>query len=138
VSADLVGMVKLVHQVTGFLVRLSPQQLSGLADGRLSLAVNAAAEPPETPPGKRPEAGASGADFAEIAEALRGQETIDDGLAYLDGVKVGGKKLAKADLLAVGKELQLTLPASSTVANAKRKLLEHAIGARRKYAGLAP
>jgi hypothetical protein len=168
-SGDLIGVLKLVHRVTGFLIHLSPQQLAAIAAGDLTLAVNAedphrsasaapspqvaAADPgsesvgaapvptqrpePRTP---RPESVPvlPGADYAEIAGTLRGQQTVDDGLAFLDGIKVGGKKLAKADLLAIGKELQLTLPASVTVANAKRKLLEHAIGARRKYAGLAP
>jgi hypothetical protein len=157
-SADLMGMLKLVHHVTGFLIRLSPQQLTGLADGRLTLAVDRPlpearqplvpatlpaqrADPPARPGDVGPPASAAEApkaDFAEIAGTLRQHESIDAGLAYLDGFRAGGKKLAKADLLAIGRELQLTLPASITAANAKRKLLEHAIGARKKYAGLAP
>jgi hypothetical protein len=136
-SADLMGMLKLVHQVTGFLVRLSPQQLTGIADGRVKLVVGSGPTPPGAPP-VEPTKDSSGADPVEIAATLRRQETVDAGLAYLDGFKVANKKLVKADLLAIAKELKLTLPASITAANAKRKLLEHAIGARKKYAGLAP
>jgi hypothetical protein len=136
-SADLMGMLKLVHQVTGFLVRLSPQQLTGIADGRVKLVVGSAPKPPDTPPVELAK-DSSGADPVEIAATLRRQETVDAGLAYLDVIRVGNKKLVKADLLAIAKELKLTLPASITAANAKRKLLEHAIGARKKYAGLAP
>ncbi|AGZ44299.1 hypothetical protein AFR_30195 [Actinoplanes friuliensis DSM 7358] len=77
-------------------------------------------------------------DYAGIAAKVREQETVDDGIACLEGLKLRGKKPLKSDLIAIAKELGLTLPASVTLADAKRKLLHHAIGNRRKYDGLRP
>jgi hypothetical protein len=82
--------------------------------------------------------GGEAVDYAEIAAMLRKQDTEEDGLAYLQAIRPRGRKPLKSDLIAVAKELNLTLPASVTVADATRRLLNHAIGNRRKYEGLRP
>jgi hypothetical protein len=148
VSADLRTLLKLVHQVTGFLLRLPADQLAGIADGRLPLTVGGEVEPAPTAPvvSSRPTRPApqppvrqdATGDFAEIVEGLRKQETTNDGLAYLAAVRLNGKKLVKNDLLALGRHLNLDMPSSLKVAQIQGRLVDQAAGARRKYEGLRP
>ena len=154
-TTDLLGVVRLVHRVTGVLVRLTPRQLTDLADGRLSLSIGGAPEPPADsvpPPLDRPAQAQSrrtsaggpasvdttGVDYAEIAATLREQDTVNDGLAYFNGLKIRGRKPLKVDLLAIAKQLNLTLPPSVKNADAITKMVNHAIGNRRKFEGLRP
>jgi hypothetical protein len=157
VSADLIGVVRLVHRLTGFLVRLTPRQLTELAEGRLTLTVGDPADQPtefaslpaqpdkpargqaERPSRGRPVADdPADVDYAEIAAMLRKQNTVNDGYTYLAGLRMRGKKPLKRDLVAIAKELNLTLPGAITVVEATNKLVNHAIGNRRKYDGLRP
>ncbi|WP_433719799.1 hypothetical protein ACQP2Y_33375 [Actinoplanes sp. CA-051413] len=147
-SADLHSLLKLVHQVTGFLLRLPTDQLAGIADGRLPLTVGGEVEPAPTAPvaSSRPTRQApqpriqqdTTGDYAEIVEGLRKQETTNDGLAYLAAVRLNGKKLVKNDLLALGRYLNLDMPSSLKVAQIQGRLVDQAAGARRKYEGLRP
>lgn len=165
-SVDLLRTVRLLHRVLGFLAQESPETLADIADGRRRLTTveeeRAAAPVPaqtvrtedpdesESPDGRR--TGATGrrttrtapaapagsdADFAEIADALRSQESTGDGETFLRGLRVRGRKPHKADLILIGRHLGLTLPRSATVEQMHRKLVERAIGARKKYAGLS-
>ncbi|MEU8236023.1 hypothetical protein AB0C12_41085 [Actinoplanes sp. NPDC048967] len=141
-------MLKLVHQVTGFLLRLPADQLAGIADGRLALTVGgpaqpapavAEAKPPLKPRTARPPAQREASDdYSEIVAGLRRQESTVDGLTYLSTVQVNGRKLRKTDLLAVGRHLKVDIPSSLTVAMIRRRLVDQASGARRKYEGLRP
>jgi hypothetical protein len=153
-TVDALGLLRIVHRVTGFLIGLSPAQLTGLAEGRISLGIADDASLDPVPqrsrqevardrssrpaPARAPVPGGEAVDYAEIAAMLRKQDTEEDGLAYLQAIRPRGRKPIKSDLIAVAKELNLTLPASVTVADATRRLLNHAIGNRRKYEGLRP
>lgn len=160
-NVDLRGLLQLVHQVTGFLLRLPPDQLAGIADGRIPLAVGTEGAPEKRPaasglvPGPRADpvpipapAPATGArtaapaeptaEHAEIAAMLRKQETVNDGLAYLAGVRLGRRKLGKSDLIAIGAELNLEIPPSYTIAKMHSRLADQAIGARKRFEGLRP
>ena len=154
-TADLIGLVRLMHRVTGVLVRLTPRQLADLAEGHLSLTVGDAKEPPmessvaqldkpaESQARRASAAGVASVDsasgeYAKIAAVLRGQGSVNDGLAYLNELKINGKRLVKPDLLAVAKELNLTLPPKTLKADAITKIVNHAIGNRKKFEGLRP
>jgi hypothetical protein len=153
VSVDLLRLVRLLHQVTGFLSRLSPAQLAGIAEGSLTLGLVGTedergapgpvpAEPRRAIAAPRQAAAktdpAADVDYAEIAATLRGKTTVEDGLAYLKGLRLRGRKPLKSDLIAIGRELKLTLPASTRIDDATSRIIHHAIGNRRKYEGLRP
>ncbi|WP_306209015.1 hypothetical protein [Actinoplanes sp. RD1] len=166
-TIDLTSTVKLLHRVFEFLATQSATQLSDLAAGRSTLTAVAAAAPVAEPaapvaepapaggsvvraggpvggparhpvpgpvPGAVPEAGA---DFSAIIAELRGQPSAADGTAYLNKLQLNGKKATKADLIAVAAAAGLTLQPATLKSDAVRKLVEHAIGTHRKYAGLS-
>lgn len=160
---DVIGTVRLLHRVFEFLAQQSPERLSGIAEGRCRLALSEAdsspgassARPEATPQGepsfvqagvpkarKAPPrrtataAGTEAVDYSAIATELRARESVDAGVAYLGDLRVRGRKPGKDDLIGIGREMGLTLPKSVTIATATRRLVDHAIGARRKYAGL--
>ncbi len=142
-SADLLGTLRLVHRVTGFLVTLSPAELTDIAAGRLSLKLD---KPRLPDPGERtdvdvpPPSPPPTADevLVRAAAELRTLDSTDAGIAYLKGLKVNGKALAKNDVLTLAGLLGLTLARSVTKGDATDKVLRHAIGNRRSYAGLTP
>ncbi len=157
-NLDLLGTVRLLHKVFGFLSQQTAEQLAEIADGRRRISLALPSDPPATAPKaeagpQKPsprkasaparstpadaiDAAPDGTDYNEIAAELRSQDSVDAGVVYLRGLKVGGKKPTKADLIGIGRAMGLTLPKSVTVPVASRKLIEHAIGARKKYAGL--
>ncbi len=67
-----------------------------------------------------------------IAEALRGMDSLNAGAAYLDSLR-----LTISALVAVGTELGAPMPAKPRKADAIKMVLNQAIGARRKFAGLS-
>ena len=158
-AGDLQGLLRLVHQVTGFLIRLSPDQLTGIADGRIPLAVGStslltspspAASQGKTSAAPRPQAdarrssgGAAAAITTELCTetvaTLRKQETTNDGYTYLAGVRVAGKALTVADLRVLAAELDIReLPSKLTKAKLTDLLVDRAIGAQKRHAGLKP
>jgi hypothetical protein len=144
VSADLIGALRLIHSVTGFLVRLTPAQLKDVAEGRLQLSVGAAVEshaPVATQ--KAPEAPrltpVPEDQFAEIAAMLRKQETVNDAISYLKSVRIGGKPISRAQLADVAGQVGLTMGRSGTTKpNAIDRIVRHVIGNRVQYEGLRP
>ncbi|MFI5937005.1 hypothetical protein [Actinoplanes sp. NPDC051494] len=134
-TVDLIGTVRLLHRVFAFLAEQSDDQLADLAAGRATLtAAPAAPERPTVVPAQaRPPATT---DYAGIAAALRDQESVNDGVAYLESLRVRGKKPTKQDLIAIAAEMGLTLAPATRNPDMIRKLTDHAVGARRKYAGL--
>jgi hypothetical protein len=160
---DVIGTVRLLHRVFEFLAQQSPERLSSIADGRCRLALSEAGslpgassptaeatpvqEPPSAPvvlprarkaPPRRTvaAAGDEAVDYSAIATELRARESVDAGVAYLGDLRIRGRRPGKNDLIGIGKEMGLTLPKSIAIATATRRLVDHAIGARRKYAGL--
>ncbi|MER7010864.1 hypothetical protein ABT324_05480 [Saccharopolyspora sp. NPDC000359] len=85
------------------------------------------------PPPPTPSTGAPppDVDAAAIALRLRETDTVEQGDAYLDSLH-----LARGGLLAVAAELQLTRVDRLSQKELKRRVLQQAIGARRKFAGL--
>ncbi|MFI5497342.1 hypothetical protein [Actinoplanes sp. NPDC051859] len=77
-------------------------------------------------------------DYAAIAADLRGQHSVDGGVAYLQELRVRGSKPRKDDLIAIGRELNLTLTRSLTIPVLTNKIIQHAIGNKLKYDGLKP
>jgi hypothetical protein len=71
-------------------------------------------------------------DVAEIADVLRGMESVDAGATYLASLK-----LRIVDLMAIGAALGVTVPKATRKDGAVRMVLNQAIGARRKFAGLS-
>jgi hypothetical protein len=158
VNLDLVGTVRLLHRVFGFLAQQSAEQLADIAEGRrrivsvsddsarpATVAVTSVVQAPAPPTARSRTATAPRAkqvsdlidgDYAEVAAELRRRDTVDDGTEYLDGLKLRGRKPKQADFLEIGRQMGLTLPKSTSIPVAKRRLVEHAIGARKKYADL--
>ncbi|AGL19373.1 hypothetical protein [Actinoplanes sp. N902-109] len=87
-------------------------------------------------PAKLSDTSPADAVFPGIAAKLREQESVNEGARYLDGIRVNGRKLTKNHLIAIGQEMGLTLPRSGNNPDRIKKLVEHATGARRRYAGL--
>jgi hypothetical protein len=85
----------------------------------------------------KPPAEATDADYARLADELRSQESDSAGAAFLGAARLRGRKLLKPDLLKLGEQLGLSVAKSTTVSELNRKLVERAIGARKKYAGLS-
>ena len=166
-NVDLHALVKLVHQVSGFLIRLTPEQLAGVADGRVSLSVGhldtarRKEGPKEAPRQTAPADGSAvrapalrqvpprrsslpgtvadhDIDHAEIAAQLRELGTTSDGYRFLDE-QMQGRKRKKDDLLAIASELDIReLPKSITIAKLSERLVDKAIGAHKRYEGLRP
>lgn len=161
-SVDLVTTMRLLHKVFGFLADQSADQLRNIAEGRASLALTSgkahdpqpAAEQPtvaivassakgRTPSSKatktaKPANGTlSDEEVASIASRLRGFSSVDDGASYLAELRIGRRPATKAHLIKVGAELGLSLSSSSTLPQLQQRLINHAIGAKQKYAGLA-
>jgi hypothetical protein len=167
VSASVVEFARLAHRVWEFLAAQSNDALVALADGRLRLSlidpvhtpaestgvVFFAAPAEETHPvvpapqakrarhpraaAPRPAAAApvlavGSPDVAEIADVLRGMESVDAGATYLASLK-----LRIVDLVAIGAVLGVTVPKATRKDGAVRMVLNQAIGARRKFAGLS-
>ncbi|WP_305786597.1 hypothetical protein [Symbioplanes lichenis] len=150
-TMDLTSTVKLLHRVFEFLASRSAAQLTDLATGRATLDLAAvtdgspgqdvAADSPAKDVGagssaKNPLVGAQG-DYSAIIAELRGQPSVADGAAYLNKLQLNGRKATKADLIALAAAAGLTLPPATLKSDAVRKLVEHAIGTHRKYAGLS-
>lgn len=160
-NLDLTGTVRLLHRVFGFLAQQSAEQLVEIADGRrriVSISDDQAVPVPAPPvaaapvaPAQRPGTARSRtatkpkpavvldlaeADYADVAAELRSRDSVDSGIEYLETLKLRGRKPKQADLVEVGRHLGLTLAKNTTIPVAKRKLVEHAIGARKKYADL--
>ncbi len=163
-TVDVLSTVRLLHKVFEFLVQQSPERLSGIAEGRCHLTLVEVAEPQQdlrapaqrvVPPepavpepaavpkaraprsrSARPPATAEAVDYGAIAAELRSRQTVDAGSAYLDDLRLRGRRALKDDLIGVGRAMGLTLPKTVSMADARRKLVDHAIGARKKYAGL--
>ncbi|MFD6073693.1 hypothetical protein [Amycolatopsis lurida] len=70
-------------------------------------------------------------DMVAIASRLREIETMEEGAAYL-----ATQQLNKEGLLALAAELQLTRVDRLNQADLEKKILQQAIGSRRKFAGL--
>lgn len=152
-SVDLLTTVRLLHKVLGFLVQQSPEHLQDIADGRKALEltdpdrpsaqVDARPMPPVSQQApaqqtvRQTSAVNSDKEFAEIAGRLRGFASVDEGADYLANLRLGGKKARKADLVKVGAEMGLTLSDRAGLPELHRRLIDHAIGAKKKYAGLA-
>jgi hypothetical protein len=143
-TVDLMGTIRLLHRVLGFLTELSAKDLTDIADGRraLRLELSTKERVPEQgpttstdPPPKVVDI-PDGPAFGEIAATLRGFGDVGEGAAYLSGLRVRGKKPVKADLIKLGAEMGLTLSDNMRVADLQSRLVNHAIGARKKYAGL--
>jgi hypothetical protein len=92
---------------------------------------------PKATASRTPAVAHADADFAAVAADLKALDSVDDGLAFLEGLRIGGRKPTKADLQQIGAAMGLTVPKSATNPQAIRKLLDHAIGAKKKYAGLS-
>jgi hypothetical protein len=67
---------------------------------------------------------------------LRSLSDVDEGIAYLAALRPG-KKLLKADLLRWCAAADLEISPKASNADLERKLLEHTIAAKKKYAGLS-
>ena len=145
---DLVGVVRLFHHVLGFLTQLSATELKDVAEGRRGLRLDGTTSPESAAPrfeptprarsaARRSAAAGDDVDYAEIAAKLRACATVDEGAAYLDGLRLRGRKRRKGDLVRVGAEMGQTLKEDSqTDRELVKRLVDHAIGAKRKYAGL--
>jgi hypothetical protein len=161
VNVDLLATIRLLHRVLGFLTLQSAEDLLDLADGRRQLLLS---DPPPRAGSADPSTGqviapirpstaeprvssrtrtraasttvVAKTDEAEVVAKLRSFSDIEEGVAYLAALRPG-KKLLKADLLewcaAAGLEIS---PKTSNV-DLERKLLEHTIAAKKKYAGLS-
>ncbi|HWS35951.1 MAG TPA: hypothetical protein VN408_24840 [Actinoplanes sp.] len=143
-NVDLVITVKLLHRVFGFLAGQSAAQLRDIADGRTGLALAGEAVPEKVPPqsvprpapSPRPVVPAVDADYTAIVERLRSFDSVQEGAAYLGDIRPGGKRVTKVGLLKIGAEMGLVLREKDTVDQLRQRLVNHAIGARKKYAGL--
>lgn len=82
-------------------------------------------------PQTRPGPAAPDADAQAVAAHLRTLTTKDDGAAYLDGLG-----LSKPRLLAVAAALHLTRVDRLSAPALRARVLQQAIGARNKFAGL--
>ncbi|MEU4240525.1 hypothetical protein [Actinoplanes sp. NPDC026619] len=153
-AVDMVGTIRLLHRVFGFLTGLSADELKDVAEGRRDLLLDGPPRPGSTPAGvpvqvrvpANPAAGKpkradvvapDDAEYEEIAAKLRGFTTLVDGETYLKGLRLRGRKPLKADLVRLGSQMGLTLSESATVADLQGRLVNHAIGAKKKYAGLS-
>jgi len=167
VSVDLLNTIRLLHKVLGFLAQQPAEFLVDIAEGRRRLSLGDAEPVPLTDNSPvrslsdatsmvRPRQTAVGqtttakarevratrpprddVDYAAIATDLRALDNVDRGLAYLEDLRIGGRKPTKADLQQIAAAMGLTVPKSATNQQVVRKLLDHAIGARKKYAGLS-
>lgn len=156
-NVDLLGTIRLLHRVLGFLAQQPADRLLDIADGRRQLLLSdpsthddVAASPggPVAEPVRRvtseprrttrPAASnvAPDADAAEVVAKLRSLSGVDEGIAYLAGLRPG-KKLLKVDLLQWCAAADLEVSSKTNNAELERKLLEHTIAARKKYAGLS-
>ncbi|SFW11555.1 hypothetical protein [Amycolatopsis australiensis] len=110
------------------------RSMAAAAERMVTMALDSA--PPAATPstaGPAPEASPAGIDAAAIAAQLRATETEDEGAAYLERLQ-----LDRDGLLAVAAALQLTrLDNVRGQAELRRRILKQAIGARRKFDGLA-
>jgi hypothetical protein len=161
VNVDLLGTIRLLHRVLGFLAQQPAERLLDIADGRRQLLLSdpaAPAEPADPSAAPAPEpvrrsapesrgpsrvrtrpvgktAGTNPED-AEVVANLRSLGDVDEGLAYLTALRPG-KKLLKADLLRWCAAADLAISPKTSNADLERKLLEHTIAAKKKYAGLS-
>jgi hypothetical protein len=160
VNVDLLGTIRLLHRVLGFLAQQPAERLLDIADGRRQLLLSDPAAPsepagpsaaPASEPVRRsaPERGSSrvrtrpigtiaetDADDAEVVANLRSLSDVDEGITYLAALRPG-KKLLKGDLLRWCAAADLEISPKTSNADLERKLLEHTIAAKKKYAGLS-
>lgn len=160
-TVDLLGTIRLLHRVLGFLAQQPAERLLDIADGRRQLLLSDPAAPcqsagpaadptPEPVHRSAPEPRGSsrvrarsgartaetGADDVEVVAKLRSLNDVDEGIAYL-ATRRPGKKLLKADLLRWCAAADLEISPKTSNADLERKLLEHTIAAKKKYAGLS-
>jgi hypothetical protein len=161
VNVDLLGTIRLLHRVLGFLAQQPAERLLDIADGRRQLLLSdsaspseardpstavigqavehSAAEPRRSPRARtRPVEKTAGpsADDAEVVATLRSFNDVEEGIAYL-AARRPGKKLLKADLLGWCEAADLEVSPKTSNADLERKLLAHTIAAKKKYAGLS-
>lgn len=159
-NVDLLGTIRLLHRVLGFLAQQPVETLLDVAEGRRQLLLSdptapsepadpSAAPAPEpvrrsapqprgsspvrTPPVGR--AAGINADDAEVVAKLRSLSDVDEGIAYLAALRPG-RKLLKADLRRWCATADLEISPKANNVDLERKLLEHTIAAKKKYAGL--
>jgi len=161
VNVDLLGTIRLLHRVLGFLAQQPAERLLDIADGRRQLLLSDPAfhsEPadrstapvaePVRPSASEPrgssrvrtrpvgKAAGAHADDAEVVAKLRSFSDVEEGIAYLAALRPGKKPL-KADLLGWCAAADLEISPKTSNADLERKLLEHTIAAKKKYAGLS-
>jgi hypothetical protein len=161
VNVDLLGTIRLLHRVLGFLAQQPAERLLDIADGRRQLLLSDLAAPsepagPSAAPAPEPvrrsaleprgsshvrtrpvgKAVGTNAEDAEVVAKLRSLSDVDEGIAYLAALRPGKKRL-KADLLRWCAAADLEISPKASNADLERKLLEHTIAAKKKYAGLS-
>ncbi|MFI1987833.1 hypothetical protein [Actinoplanes sp. NPDC020271] len=158
-NIDLITTLKLLHKVLGFLVQQAPEHLRDIAEGQKTLSLaqpetisHREPEVPATLPENVPSNGSSNqpeprksrtrtaedheTDFTAVAARLRNFSSIEQGAEYLAGLKANGRRITKSSLVRIGAEMGLTLREGEGWGQLQQRLVNHAIGAKKKYAGL--